>query len=167
MWFPKIQSGGIRAVSQNQSIIRCDVCDHPLAWDVCRRSVQVASRTGGASCFRPPLVASKRSSGVRSWGRESVTREGRLIAARGAMTLTAVCAPGPLPCATRRVFLSSATLRRSASMRLITRCGAPNLGLRSCTVPACLAFSARAAPPRSGRGRSSGRNRWPCCRQYA
>jgi hypothetical protein len=27
--FPKIQSGGIRAVRQNQRIIRCDVCDHP------------------------------------------------------------------------------------------------------------------------------------------
>ena len=29
MPFPKIQSSGIRVVSQNQRIIRCDVCDHP------------------------------------------------------------------------------------------------------------------------------------------
>src|SRR5947209_548633 len=29
--FPKIQSGGIRAVRQNQRIIRSDVCDHPPA----------------------------------------------------------------------------------------------------------------------------------------
>src|SRR4030081_3687499 len=37
-------------------------------------------------------------------------------------------------------FLSSATLRRSASMRLITRRGAASVCLRSCTAPACLAF---------------------------
>jgi hypothetical protein len=36
VWFPKIQSGGIRVARQNQSIIRCHVCDHLLAWDVCR-----------------------------------------------------------------------------------------------------------------------------------
>jgi hypothetical protein len=41
--FPKIQSGGIRVVRQNQRIIRCDVCDHPLACNVYSRSVQVAS----------------------------------------------------------------------------------------------------------------------------
>ena len=43
VWFPKIQSGGIRVVRQNQSIIRCEVADHPLAWDVRRRSIQVAA----------------------------------------------------------------------------------------------------------------------------
>jgi hypothetical protein len=32
--FPKIQSRGIRAVRQNQRIIRCDVCDHPPACNV-------------------------------------------------------------------------------------------------------------------------------------
>jgi len=37
-------------------------------------------------------------------------------------------------------FLSSATLRRSASMRLITRRGAASVGLRSSMAPACLAF---------------------------
>jgi hypothetical protein len=37
-------------------------------------------------------------------------------------------------------FLSSATLRRSASMRLITRRGAANAGLRSGMAPACLAL---------------------------
>jgi hypothetical protein len=41
--FPKIQSGGIRAVRQNQRIIRCDVCDHPPACNVYSRSVQVAT----------------------------------------------------------------------------------------------------------------------------
>src|SRR5258707_11687992 len=42
--FPKIQSGGIRAVRQNQRIIRCDVCDHPPACNVYSRSVQVFDR---------------------------------------------------------------------------------------------------------------------------
>src|SRR6266576_988007 len=37
-------------------------------------------------------------------------------------------------------FLSSETLRRSASIRLITRRGVGNVGLRSWTVPACFAF---------------------------
>jgi hypothetical protein len=41
--FPKIQSGGIRAVGQNQRIIRCDVCDHPPACNVFSRSVQVTT----------------------------------------------------------------------------------------------------------------------------
>jgi hypothetical protein len=41
--FPKIQSGGIRAVRQNQRIIRCDVCDHPPACNVYSRSVQVTT----------------------------------------------------------------------------------------------------------------------------
>jgi hypothetical protein len=41
--FPKIQSGGIRAVRQNQRIIRCDVCDHPPARSVYSRSVQVTA----------------------------------------------------------------------------------------------------------------------------
>jgi hypothetical protein len=41
--FPKIQSGGIRAVRQNQRIIRCDVCDHPAACNVYGRSVQAAA----------------------------------------------------------------------------------------------------------------------------
>src|SRR5260370_32802269 len=38
--FPKIQSGGIRAVRQNQRIIRCDVCDHPPACNVYSPTVQ-------------------------------------------------------------------------------------------------------------------------------
>jgi hypothetical protein len=41
--FPKIQSGGIRAVRQNQRIIRSDVCDHPPACNVYSRSVQVTT----------------------------------------------------------------------------------------------------------------------------
>ena len=41
--FPKIQSGGIRAVRQNQRIIRCDVCDHPPACNVYSRSVQATT----------------------------------------------------------------------------------------------------------------------------
>jgi hypothetical protein len=40
--FPKIQSGGIRVVRQNQRMIRCDVCDHPLACNY-SRSVQVTA----------------------------------------------------------------------------------------------------------------------------
>jgi hypothetical protein len=41
--FPKIQSGGIRAVRQNQRIIQCDVCDHPPACNLHSRSVQVTT----------------------------------------------------------------------------------------------------------------------------
>ena len=41
--FPKIQSGGIRAVRQNQRIIRCDVCDHPAACNIYSRSVQATT----------------------------------------------------------------------------------------------------------------------------
>jgi hypothetical protein len=41
--FPKIQSGGIRAVRENQRIIRCDVCDRPPACNVYSRSVQVTT----------------------------------------------------------------------------------------------------------------------------
>jgi hypothetical protein len=41
--FPKIQSGGIGAVRQNQRIIRCDVCDHPPACNLHSRSVQAAT----------------------------------------------------------------------------------------------------------------------------
>jgi hypothetical protein len=36
--FPKIRSGRIRAVRENQIIIRCDVCDHLPAWNIYRRS---------------------------------------------------------------------------------------------------------------------------------
>ena len=43
LWFPKIQSSGIRVVRQNQRIVLCDACDHPPACDVYRRSVQVAA----------------------------------------------------------------------------------------------------------------------------
>jgi hypothetical protein len=39
--FPKIPSGWIRIVRQNR-IIESDVCDPARAWNVCRRSVQVA-----------------------------------------------------------------------------------------------------------------------------
>ncbi len=28
LWFPKIRSGRIRAVRENQTIIQCDICDH-------------------------------------------------------------------------------------------------------------------------------------------
>jgi|SRR5580704_9755193 hypothetical protein len=41
--FPKIQSGGIGAVGQNQPTIRCDVCDHPSACNLHSRSVQVTT----------------------------------------------------------------------------------------------------------------------------
>jgi hypothetical protein len=41
--FPKILSGGIRAVRQNQRIIQCDVCDHPPTCNVHSRSVQAAT----------------------------------------------------------------------------------------------------------------------------
>jgi hypothetical protein len=41
--FPKIQSGGIRAVRQNQRIIRGDVFDHPPTCNVHSRSVQVTT----------------------------------------------------------------------------------------------------------------------------
>src|SRR5438094_53134 len=37
-------------------------------------------------------------------------------------------------------LVSSATLRRNASMRLTTRCGGANVFLRSGTAPACLAL---------------------------
>jgi uncharacterized membrane protein len=40
--FPKIRSGRIRAVRENQTIIQCDVCDHLPAWNIYRRSAQVA-----------------------------------------------------------------------------------------------------------------------------
>ena len=40
---PKIASGRIRAMRQNQRIIRGDACDPPSAWDVCRQPVQVAA----------------------------------------------------------------------------------------------------------------------------
>jgi hypothetical protein len=43
LWFPKIRSGRIRAVRQNQRIIRCDACDRPPTWNVCRQPVQVAA----------------------------------------------------------------------------------------------------------------------------
>src|SRR5262245_4797045 len=41
--FPKIRSGRIRAVKENQSIIQCDVCGRLPAWNLYRRSVQVAA----------------------------------------------------------------------------------------------------------------------------
>ena len=40
--FPKISSVQIRAMRQNQRIIRRDACDPPFARDVRRRHVQVA-----------------------------------------------------------------------------------------------------------------------------
>jgi nucleoside-diphosphate-sugar epimerase len=43
LWFPKSRSGRIRAVRQNQRIIRCDACDRPPTWNVCRQPVQVAA----------------------------------------------------------------------------------------------------------------------------
>jgi hypothetical protein len=41
--FPKIPSERIRAMMENQGIIRCDACDPPAAWAVCRQPVQVAA----------------------------------------------------------------------------------------------------------------------------
>jgi hypothetical protein len=41
--FSKIQSVGIRAVRENQRIIRCDVRDRPPACNVYSRSVQVTT----------------------------------------------------------------------------------------------------------------------------
>jgi acid stress-induced BolA-like protein IbaG/YrbA len=41
--FPKIRSGRIRAVRENQTIIQCDGCDHLPAWNIYRRSAQVAA----------------------------------------------------------------------------------------------------------------------------
>src|SRR5262249_21096431 len=41
--FPKIRSGWIRAVRQNQRIIGHDACDPAGAWDDRRQSVQVAA----------------------------------------------------------------------------------------------------------------------------
>jgi hypothetical protein len=41
--FPKIQSGGIRAVRQNQRIIQCDVRDHLPACSLHSRSVQATT----------------------------------------------------------------------------------------------------------------------------
>src|SRR5260221_1585327 len=49
--FPKIQSGRIRAVRQNQRIMRCDVCDHPPACNVYSRSVQVTTPAGSREPF--------------------------------------------------------------------------------------------------------------------
>src|SRR5919201_3392152 len=48
-------------------------------------------------------------------------------------------------------LVSSATLRRNASMRLTTRCGGAKVFLRSGTAPACLAFrcASRASSSRS------------------
>ena len=40
--FPKIRSGRIRAVRENQTIIQCHVCNHLPAWNIYRRSAQVA-----------------------------------------------------------------------------------------------------------------------------
>ncbi len=39
----KFDPARIRAVRENQSIIRCDVCDYLPAWNIYRRSVQVAA----------------------------------------------------------------------------------------------------------------------------
>jgi hypothetical protein len=41
--FPKIPSGRIRALRENQGSIRRDACHAPSAWDVCRQPVQVAA----------------------------------------------------------------------------------------------------------------------------
>jgi ATP diphosphatase len=43
VWFPKIRSGRIRTVRQNQRIIAFDACDPPLACRIYRQSVQVAA----------------------------------------------------------------------------------------------------------------------------
>jgi hypothetical protein len=44
--FPKIPSGWIRALWENQGIVRRDACHAPSAWDVCRQPVQVAAPAG-------------------------------------------------------------------------------------------------------------------------
>jgi hypothetical protein len=41
--FPKIPSGRIRALRENQGIIRRDACHAPSAWDVCRQPFQVVA----------------------------------------------------------------------------------------------------------------------------
>jgi hypothetical protein len=41
--FPKIISARIRAMRQNQRMIRRDARDPQSAWDVCRQPVQVAA----------------------------------------------------------------------------------------------------------------------------
>ena len=41
--FPKIQSGGIRAMRENQRIILSDVRIPSVAWDVCRQPLQAAA----------------------------------------------------------------------------------------------------------------------------
>jgi hypothetical protein len=41
--FPKILSARIRAMRENQSIIRRDACHPPSAWNVRRQPVQVAA----------------------------------------------------------------------------------------------------------------------------
>ena len=43
LWLPKIRSGRIRTMRQNQRIIAFDAFDPPLACNVCRRPVQVAT----------------------------------------------------------------------------------------------------------------------------
>jgi hypothetical protein len=43
LWFPKIRSGKIRPVRQNQRIIRCDVCDPAFASTACRQLFQAAT----------------------------------------------------------------------------------------------------------------------------
>ena len=43
MSFPKILSGRIRAMRQNQRIMLRDACIPSAAWDVCRQPVQVAA----------------------------------------------------------------------------------------------------------------------------
>jgi len=53
--------------------------------------------------------------------------------------LRAGVAEAPLRAAAQPL-MSSATLRRNASMRLTTRCGGAKVFLRSGTAPACLAF---------------------------
>jgi hypothetical protein len=45
LWFPKIPSGRVRAVRQNQRMIRYDACDRPPPRNVCCQSVQVAAPT--------------------------------------------------------------------------------------------------------------------------
>jgi hypothetical protein len=53
--FPKIRSGEIRTVRENQTIIQCDVCDHLPAWNIRQVNMTISlafSRTGSRQCRR-------------------------------------------------------------------------------------------------------------------
>jgi hypothetical protein len=51
VWFPRIPSGGIRTVRENQRIIMFDGRAPPIARIVCRRPVQVDGDLKPRTCF--------------------------------------------------------------------------------------------------------------------